>query len=153
MSFVCKKRTYNWLQKYKSFKISVSHTTRSPRSNEVNGVDYNFISHDEFLNTDFYRMVRVRHVQRELSNCLWESRDQRSKNFPPVLGRVRAHLITSASPSWPKTTLSRCQGDAVSILGGLKELDLRRFFIEHSLLCPIISVTPRSASCSRCWWW
>ena len=31
-------------QKYKSFTISVSHTTRSPRSNEVDGVDYNFIS-------------------------------------------------------------------------------------------------------------
>ena len=35
-------------QKYKSFKISVSHTTRTPRSNEVNGVDYNFVSTDEF---------------------------------------------------------------------------------------------------------
>ena len=35
-------------QKYKSFKISVSHTTRTPRSNEVNGVDYNFVSRDEF---------------------------------------------------------------------------------------------------------
>ena len=35
-------------QKYKSFTISVSHTTRSPRSNEVNGVDYNFISINHF---------------------------------------------------------------------------------------------------------
>ena len=35
-------------QKYHSFKISVSHTTRLPRSNEVNGVDYFFISKDEF---------------------------------------------------------------------------------------------------------
>ena len=31
-------------QKYKSFKLSVSHTTRPPRSNEVNGVDYHFVS-------------------------------------------------------------------------------------------------------------
>ena len=31
-------------QKYQSFKISVSHTTRSPRSNEVDGVDYHFVS-------------------------------------------------------------------------------------------------------------
>ena len=31
-------------QKYHNFKISVSHTTRTPRSNEVNGVDYNFIT-------------------------------------------------------------------------------------------------------------
>ena len=31
-------------QKFNSFKISVSHTTRKPRPNEVNGVDYNFVS-------------------------------------------------------------------------------------------------------------
>ena len=35
-------------QKYQSFKISVSHTTRKPRPNEVDGVDYNFISKKEF---------------------------------------------------------------------------------------------------------
>ena len=35
-------------QKYQSFKISVSHTTRLPRSNEVDGVDYNFVSKEEF---------------------------------------------------------------------------------------------------------
>ena len=35
-------------QKYQSFKISVSHTTRKPRSNEVDGVDYNFISKEKF---------------------------------------------------------------------------------------------------------
>ena len=35
-------------QKYQSFKISVSHTTRSPRSNEVDGVDYNFVSTKKF---------------------------------------------------------------------------------------------------------
>ena len=35
-------------QKYQSFKISVSHTTRKPRPNEVDGVDYYFISHQEF---------------------------------------------------------------------------------------------------------
>ena len=35
-------------QKYQSFKISVSHTTRLPRSNEVDGVDYHFISKEKF---------------------------------------------------------------------------------------------------------
>ena len=35
-------------QKYQSFKISVSHTTRKPRPNEVDGVDYYFISHEKF---------------------------------------------------------------------------------------------------------
>tara|TARA_Y100001970_G_scaffold50760_1_gene64271 strand:+ start:2095 stop:2697 length:603 start_codon:yes stop_codon:yes gene_type:complete len=35
-------------QKYQSFKISVSHTTRKPRPNEIDGVDYYFISKQEF---------------------------------------------------------------------------------------------------------
>ena len=35
-------------QKYHSFKISVSHTTRKPRPNEVDGVDYFFVSQEEF---------------------------------------------------------------------------------------------------------
>ena len=35
-------------QKYNSFKISVSHTTRKPRSNEVDGVDYHFVNKDKF---------------------------------------------------------------------------------------------------------
>ena len=33
-----------------NFKISISHTTRKPRTNEVNGNDYFFISEDEFKN-------------------------------------------------------------------------------------------------------
>ena len=31
-----------------NFKISVSYTTRTPRPNEINGVDYNFVSIDDF---------------------------------------------------------------------------------------------------------
>ncbi len=50
-------------QKYKSFKISVSHTTRPPRSNEVNGVDYNFVSIKEFKQlikeNKFYEYAKI----------------------------------------------------------------------------------------------
>ena len=35
-------------QKYPNIKISISHTTRKPRSNEIDGVDYHFVSHEEF---------------------------------------------------------------------------------------------------------
>ena len=35
-------------QKYKNFKISVSHTTRKARPNEINGIDYHFVSKDKF---------------------------------------------------------------------------------------------------------
>ena len=31
-----------------NFSISISHTTRKPRKNEINGVDYYFINQDEF---------------------------------------------------------------------------------------------------------
>ena len=35
-------------QKYSSFKLSVSHTTRAARSNEVDGVDYFFVNQESF---------------------------------------------------------------------------------------------------------
>ena len=50
-------------QKYQNFKISVSHTTRSPRSNEVNGVDYFFVSKEKFKNlikeNEFYEYAKI----------------------------------------------------------------------------------------------
>ena len=50
-------------QKYHSFKVSVSHTTRSPRSNEIHGVDYYFISIKEFNNlikkNSFYEYAKI----------------------------------------------------------------------------------------------
>ena len=36
------------ISKKKNFKISISHTTRKPRSNEINGKDYFFIGEKEF---------------------------------------------------------------------------------------------------------
>ena len=42
-------------QKYHSFKISVSHTTRAARSNEVNGVDYYFVSQSELQDAPVFR--------------------------------------------------------------------------------------------------
>ena len=50
-------------QKYHSFKVSVSHTTRLPRSNEIDGVDYYFISTKEFINLikkeSFYEYAKI----------------------------------------------------------------------------------------------
>ena len=50
-------------QKYHSFKISVSHTTRPPRTNEVDGVDYNFVSKEKFeeliKRDEFYEYARI----------------------------------------------------------------------------------------------
>ena len=56
-------RTKKIQQKYQSFKISVSHTTRSPRSNEVDGVDYHFVSNKKFeeliKNEKFYEYAKI----------------------------------------------------------------------------------------------
>ena len=50
-------------QKYQNFKLSVSHTTRSPRSNEVEGVDYYFVTKEKFKNlinnNKFYEYAKI----------------------------------------------------------------------------------------------
>ncbi len=50
-------------QKYQNFKISVSHTTRKPRANEVDGVDYHFVSHKRFedliAKKEFYEYAKI----------------------------------------------------------------------------------------------
>ena len=50
-------------QKYQNFKISVSHTTRKPRANEVEGIDYYFINENDFKNNiknhKFYEYAKI----------------------------------------------------------------------------------------------
>jgi guanylate kinase len=50
-------------QKYQNFKLSVSLTTRSPRSNEVEGVDYHFVSRTYFeelvAKKKFYEYAKI----------------------------------------------------------------------------------------------
>ena len=50
-------------QKYQNFKISVSHTTRKPRENEVEGIDYYFINENDFKNKvkndEFYEYAKI----------------------------------------------------------------------------------------------
>ena len=56
---ICKKI----INRDERIKLSVSHTTRSPRDNEMNGVDYFFVSSDEFdskiLDQSFLEYARV----------------------------------------------------------------------------------------------
>lgn len=51
------------IQKYNSIKISVSHTTRRPRTNEVDGIDYHFIDKTNFENlikeNKFYEYAKI----------------------------------------------------------------------------------------------
>ncbi len=50
-------------QKYPNFKISVSHTTRKPRPNEVDGVDYHFVDKKKFKDlvndNQFYEFAEI----------------------------------------------------------------------------------------------
>jgi len=50
-------------QKYPNLKISVSHTTRKPRSNEIDGIDYYFTSKVEFekliKENNFYEYAEI----------------------------------------------------------------------------------------------
>ena len=50
-------------QKYPNIKISISHTTRKPRPNEIDGVDYHFVSQVEFeeliKKNNFYEHAKI----------------------------------------------------------------------------------------------
>ena len=50
-------------QKYPNFKVSISHTTRKPRSNEIDGIDYTFVSKNKFetliKNQEFYEYAKI----------------------------------------------------------------------------------------------
>ena len=50
-------------QKYQNFKLSISHTTRKPRDNEIEGIDYYFVTNNEFknlINTEsFYEYAKI----------------------------------------------------------------------------------------------
>ena len=53
----------NLLSKKDNFEISISHTTRQPRSNETSGKDYYFVSDQEFnrliKNDEFLEYAKV----------------------------------------------------------------------------------------------
>ena len=50
-------------QKYPNIKISISHTTRKPRPNEIDGVDYHFVTKDKFKKlikeNNFYEHAKI----------------------------------------------------------------------------------------------
>ena len=50
-------------QKYPNIKISISHTTRKPRPNEIDGVDYHFVSQEKFekliKENNFYEHAKI----------------------------------------------------------------------------------------------
>jgi len=127
-------------QKYQSFKISVSHTTRLPRSNEVDGVDYHFVSQDKFRelikNQEFYEYAKIfenyygtlkKNVDETIvKNDLifdidWQGTKQLSKF--KNLQLVKIYLITSDKTELKKRLVKRNQNTEEEIKKRFKAFD------------------------------
>ena len=119
-------------QKYNNFKISVSHTTRSPRSNEVDGVDYYFVSHEKFnklIDSDsFYEYAQIyenfygtskESVDKTLKtndvifDIDWQGTKQLSKF--KKLKLIKIFLITSSKDEVKQRLISRNQNSEYEI--------------------------------------
>jgi len=113
-------------QKYEKFKISVSHTTRSPRSNEVDGVDYFFISKEKFEDlinkNEFYEYAKIfgnyyGTLKKNVDNLImsndiifdidWQGTKQLSKF--KNLNLIKIYLITDSKEELKKRLIKRNQ--------------------------------------------
>ena len=122
-------------QKYNSFKISVSHTTRSARSNEVEGVDYHFVNKETFKklikNEKFYEYAKIfdnyygtlkKNVDENIKkndilfDIDWQGTKQLSKH--KKLNLLKIYLITHSKEELKKRLVKRNQNSN-------KEIELR----------------------------
>ncbi len=127
-------------QKYPKFKISVSHTTRKPRSNEVNGVDYHFVTHKEFKdlinNNKFYEYAKIfenyygtlkKNVDKTIeSNDIifdidWQGTKQLSKF--KNLNLIKIYLITDNKNELKKRLVKRDQNTKEEVEKRFKSFD------------------------------
>ena len=132
-------------QKYQSFKISVSHTTRSPRSNEIDGVDYFFVSKNDFSKLikqqKFYEYAEIfgnfygtsKKVVNEtikkndlIFDIDWQGTKQLSKFEDLKL--IKIYLITDNKDELKKRLISRNQNTSDEIE---KRLDSFESDIKH----------------------
>ena len=132
-------------QKYQSFKISVSHTTRSPRSNEIDGVDYFFVSKNDFSKLikqeKFYEYAEIfgnfygtsKKVVNEtikkndlIFDIDWQGTKQLSKFGDLKL--IKIYLITDNKDELKKRLISRNQNSSDEIE---KRLDSFESDIKH----------------------
>ena len=119
-------------QKYSNFKISVSHTTRSPRTNEINGIDYNFVSKEEFKELirkkEFYEYAKIfdnyygtlkKNVDNTIKNndiifdIDWQGTKQLSKF--KNLNLIKLYLITDSKEELKQRLLKRDQNSEEDI--------------------------------------
>jgi guanylate kinase len=127
-------------QKYQSFKISVSHTTRTPRSNEIDGVDYFFVSKSKFkelidkkkfyeyakIFDNFYGTLKENVDQSILKNDIifdidWQGTKQLSKF--ENLNLIKIYLITNNKEELKKRLINRNQNTADEVEKRFKSFD------------------------------
>ena len=127
-------------QKYNSFKISVSHTTRAARSNEVDGIDYFFVSHEKFekliYDHEFYEYAKIfnnyygtskKSVDEIIkSNDIlfdidWQGTKQLSKH--KELNLLKIFLITDDKNELKKRLINRNQNTSEEIEMRFKSFD------------------------------
>ena len=127
-------------QKYNSFKLSVSHTTRLPRSNEVDGVDYNFVDRKKFegliKKKKFYEYAKIfdnyygtskENVDKNIKNndiifdIDWQGTKQLSKH--KNLNLLKIYLITNNKEESKKRLLKRNQNTVNEVELRLKSFD------------------------------
>ena len=127
-------------QKHQSFKISVSHTTRAPRSNEINGVDYFFVPKKEFeklikekkfyeyaeIFSNYYGTLKKNVDEMILKNDLifdidWQGTKQLSefKN----LNLIKIYLITENKEELKKRLIKRNQNTPLEVEKRFKSFD------------------------------
>ena len=119
-------------QKYQNFKLSVSLTTRSPRSNEVEGVDYHFVSQPYFKELidkkKFYEYAKIFenyygtlkknvdetiHKNDIIFDIDWQGTKQLSKF--KNLNLVKIYLITHNKNELKQRLLKRDQNTKIEI--------------------------------------
>ena len=127
-------------QKYNNFKISVSHTTRRPRSNEIDGIDYHFVSLEIFkkliTENSFYEYAKIyenyygtlkENVNKTLQqndiifDIDWQGTKQLSKF--KNLKIVKIYLITHNKSELKKRLLNRDQNTDNEIKKRLNSFD------------------------------
>ena len=127
-------------QKYSSFKISVSHTTRAARSNEVEGVDYFFISQEKFMklinDKKFYEHAKIfdnyygtlkKNVDENIKkndilfDIDWQGTKQLSKH--KELNLLKIYLIADNKDELKKRLIERNQNSSSEIEMRFKSFD------------------------------
>ena len=127
-------------QKYSSLKLSVSHTTRAARSNEVDGVDYYFVSQEKFKKLikekKFYEYAKIfnnyygtlktnvdENIKKNdiLFDIDWQGTKQLSEHTN--LNLLKIYLITDSKKELKKRLIKRNQNSPEEVEYRFKAFD------------------------------